>query len=217
MNRRKLPKVIMRVSDDDMSGTPAGFAATEAPSAPPAEAGTAHVIAAFGRNSDPAGGATEVAMGAAPAVDALPQPALPLTHPDAVRRRSRALRIVNRYAAYSAVGGIVPLPLVNVAGITGLIVRMVKVLADHYGVAFEKDRARAIVVGFVAGVMPSGLGSIASSTLTYLMPHSALAGLAVSSVTAAACTRSIGRIFVEHFENGATLADLHVVESVERR
>ena len=99
---------------------------------------------------------------------------------------------MDRYVVYSAVGEIVPLPLVNVASITGLIVRMVKVLSDHYGVAFEKDRARAIVVGFVAGAMPSGLGSVASSTLTYLMPHSALAGLAVSSVTAAACTRSIG-------------------------
>jgi uncharacterized protein (DUF697 family) len=210
MNRRKLPKVIMRVSDDDMSGTPAGLGA-----APLAEAGTAHVIPAFGRDSDPIGSIAETATETA-SVNTLPQPAS-LPDPAAARRRARALRIVDRYAVYSAVGGIVPLPLVNVAGITGLIVRMVKVLADHYGVAFEKDRARAIVVGFVAGVMPSGLGSIASSTLTYLMPHSALAGLAVSSVTAAACTRSIGRIFVEHFENGATLADLRVVESVETR
>jgi len=210
MNRRKLPKVIMRVSDDDMSGTPAGLGA-----APLAEASTAHVIPAFGRDSDPVGSDAATATETAPA-NTLPQPAS-LPDPAAARRRARALRIVDRYAVYSAVGGIVPLPLVNVAGITGLIVRMVKVLADHYGVAFEKDRARAIVVGFVAGVMPSGLGSIASSTLTYLMPHSALAGLAVSSVTAAACTRSIGRIFVEHFENGATLADLRVVEGVETR
>jgi hypothetical protein len=30
----------------------------------------------------------------------------------------------------------------------------------------------------------------------------------VSSVTAIACTRSIGHIFVEHFEGGATLQEL---------
>jgi hypothetical protein len=29
----------------------------------------------------------------------------------------------------------------------------------------------------------------------------------VSAVTAIACTRSIGRVFIEHFENGATLND----------
>jgi uncharacterized protein (DUF697 family) len=208
MNRKRLPKVIIRVSDDGMSGAPAGLGAAEVQPVSPGDAGTAQVIAAFGREPDLAGGgSTETATGT------LPEPKLPPTDPEASRRRSRAHRIVDRYAVYSAVGGIVPVPIVNVASITGLIVRMVKVLSDHYGVAFEKDRARAIVVGFVAGAMPSGLGSVASSTLTYLMPHSALAGLAVSSVTAAACTRSIGRIFVEHFENGATLADLRVVES----
>lgn len=211
MNKRRLPKIIIRADKDELNSAPAA-AATDAQSAPLAEASTAHVIPAFGRGSDPVGSETP----AASAANDLPQPASP-PDPDAARRRARALRIVDRYAAYSAVGGIVPLPLVNVASITGLTVRMVKVLSDHYGAPFEKDRARAIVVGFVAGVMPSGLGTIASSTLTYLMPHAAVAGLAVSSVTAAACTRSIGRIFVEHFENGATLADLHVVESVETR
>jgi uncharacterized protein (DUF697 family) len=69
------------------------------------------------------------------------------------------------------------------------------------------------VVGLVAGAMPTGLGVVASSTLIYLMPASALAGLAVSSVTAAACTRSIGRVFVEHFESGVPLDQMRVVES----
>jgi uncharacterized protein (DUF697 family) len=215
MSRRQLPKVIMRVSDDDMSGAPVGLGAPDVQSVPPTETSPAHVIAAFGRDSDPVTSGAETAPETASASSTLPQ-AASMPDPATARRRARALRIVDRYVVYSAVGGIVPLPLVNVASITGLIVRMVKVLSDHYGVAFEKDRARAIVVGFVAGAMPSGLGSVASSTLTYLMPHSALAGLAVSSVTAAACTRSIGRIFVEHFENGAALADLRVVDSVEK-
>jgi len=215
MSRRQLPKVIMRVSDDDMSGAPVGLGAPDVQSVPPTETSPAHVIAAFGRDSDPVTSGAETAPETASASSTLPQ-AASMPDPATARRRARALRIVDRYVVYSAVGGIVPLPLVNVASITGLIVRMVKVLSDHYGVAFEKDRARAIVVGFVAGAMPSGLGTVASSTLTYLMPHSALAGLAVSSVTAAACTRSIGRIFVEHFENGAALADLRVVDSVEK-
>src|SRR5262249_32001957 len=89
-----------------------------------------------------------------------------------------------------------------------VIVRMVKVLSDHYGVPFERDRARAVVVGLAAGVMPSGAAAVASSSLFLVVPGSALVGLAVSSASAAACTRSLGRIFVEHFENGATSIDL---------
>jgi uncharacterized protein (DUF697 family) len=135
----------------------------------------------------------------------------------AARRRARALKIVNRHAGYSAVGGIVPLALVNFASVTGVIVRMVKVLSDHYNVPFERDRARAIVVGLVAGAMPTGLATVTSSTLVHVVPGGTFVGLAVSSLSAAACTRSIGRVFVEHFENGATLIDFPATQRLQTR
>ena len=88
-----------------------------------------------------------------------------------------------------------------------IIVRMVKMLSDIYGVPFERDRARAIVVAMVGGAMPTGLAAVTISTLQFVVPGSAFIGLAVSSATAVACTRSIGRTFIEHFESGATLSD----------
>lgn len=124
----------------------------------------------------------------------------------AARRRSLADTIVERHAAYAAVGGVIPLPMVNIAGVTAVIVRMVKLLSALYGVPFEHDRARTLVIGLMGGTMPTGLGAVTTSTLMYVLPGSALLGLAVSSVAAAACTRGIGRVFVEHFETGA--ADL---------
>ena len=123
----------------------------------------------------------------------------------ASRRRSLANAIVERHAIYSGLGGIIPVPIANVASITAVIVRMVKVLSDLYGVPFERDRARAIVVGLMGGAMPTGLAAATTSTLMYIIPASGLIGLAVSSLAAVACTRSVGRIFVEHFENGAPL------------
>jgi uncharacterized protein (DUF697 family) len=131
---------------------------------------------------------------------------------DAARRRSLARTIVERHAYYAAVGGIIPLPIANVASITAVIVRMVKVLSDLYGVPFERDRARAIVIGMMGGAMPTGLAAVTTSTLVYIVPGSALIGLAVSSIAAVACTRGIGRVFVEHFESGATLRDLSALE-----
>jgi uncharacterized protein (DUF697 family) len=130
----------------------------------------------------------------------------------AARRRSQARAIVERHAAYAAVGGIIPLPIANVASITAVIVRMVKMLSDLYAVPFERDRARAIVIGMMGGAMPTGLAAATTSTLVYIIPGSALIGLAVSSIAAVACTRGIGRIFVEHFESGATLHDVSVHE-----
>jgi uncharacterized protein (DUF697 family) len=131
---------------------------------------------------------------------------------DAARRRSLAKAIVERHAAYAAIGGVIPVPIANVASITAVIVRMVKVLSGLYGVPFQRDRARAMVIGLMGGTVPTGLAVVTTSTLVSLIPASALIGLAVSSVTAIACTRSIGRIFIEHFESGATLHDLPPLE-----
>jgi uncharacterized protein (DUF697 family) len=129
------------------------------------------------------------------------------------KRQAQARAIVARHAAYSAVGGIVPLPVASVAGITTIIIRMVKMLSNLYGVPFERDRARAIIVGLVGGTVPTGFATVATSTLFFVVPSGALMGLVVSSFTAIACTRSIGQIFIEHFESGATLHDLSIKES----
>jgi uncharacterized protein (DUF697 family) len=129
------------------------------------------------------------------------------------KRQAQARAIVARHAAYSAVGGIVPLPVASVAGITTIIIRMVKMLSNLYGVPFERDRARAIIVGLVGGTVPTGFATVATSTLFFVVPSGALMGLVVSSFTAIACTRSIGQIFIEHFESGATLQDLTIKES----
>jgi len=129
------------------------------------------------------------------------------------KRQAQARAIVARHAAYSAVGGIVPLPVASVAGITTIIIRMVKMLSNLYGVPFERDRARAIIVGLVGGTVPTGFAAVTTSTLFFVVPSGALMGLVVSSFTAIACTRSIGQIFIEHFESGATLHDLSIKES----
>jgi uncharacterized protein (DUF697 family) len=133
------------------------------------------------------------------------QPAL--DDAESVRRRRRALAIVERHANLSAIGGVIPLPVVNVAAITAIIVRMVKSLSRLYGVPFQRNRARAVVIGLMGGVMPTGLATVATSALVYVLPGYNLLGLAVSSVTASASARSIGQMFIESFENGSTLLD----------
>jgi uncharacterized protein (DUF697 family) len=195
MNRKKLPKVIVP-TPGDAPVTPAGEVSTryEAPAS-----SEIHPPVRPPEDDAPRPGAFSATV-----VDLRPTP----RSRNDVARRARALRIVNRHACYSAVGGVVPLPFATFASVTAVIVRMVKVLADHYRVPFERDRARTIVIGLAAGVMPSGAAAVASSSLFYVVPGSALIGLVVSSASAAACTRSIGRIFIEHFENGATLNDL---------
>jgi uncharacterized protein (DUF697 family) len=137
-----------------------------------------------------------------------PGPGPAPVHQDALLRRSRAREIVERHATYAAAGGLVPLPIADVAAITAIIVRMVKLLSQHYGVPFERDRTRAIVLGLMGGAAPTGVAVVAATTFLRTVPGVNLIGLAVSSMAAAVCTRGVGRIFIEHFESGGTLLDV---------
>jgi uncharacterized protein (DUF697 family) len=222
VSKKNLPKVIRRTTDDTHPAV-GGLAAMERQGAPgrlsmsgAADGGATaldlDLDLELGRVGDviASGPAPQISS---PPVTAVPARAAPTEGADvAARRRSLARSIVERHAAYAAVGGIIPLPIANVASITAVIVRMVKMLSDLYAVPFERDRARAIVIGMMGGAMPTGLAAVTTSTLVYIVPGSALIGLAVSSIAAIACTRGIGRIFVEHFENGATLQDVSALE-----
>ena len=211
VSKKALPKAIRRMTDDtpEVIVVPGanGQHETPVPVASPTERSNDRIAANPAQASDVVC-AVPVQATSSPTPTALVRPASMGAAVDATGRRSQALKIVERHAVYAAVGGIIPVPIANVAGVTAIIVRMVKVLSDLYGTPFERDRARAIVVGFMGGAMPTGLGAVTTSTLGYIVPGSGLLGLAVSSVTAVACTRSIGRIFVEHFESGAGLHDL---------
>lgn len=131
---------------------------------------------------------------------------------DQARRHSQAIAIVERYSNFSALGGVIPVPLVNVASVTAIIVAMVRRLCRLYGVPFEQGRARALVVGLAGGAVPSTASTVTASTLVFFIPGANMLGLAVSSVTASVCARAIGRRFVDHFETGASLMDFPVVD-----
>lgn len=119
------------------------------------------------------------------------------------RRRVIAHKIVGRHRLWAAAGGLFPLAAVNVAGVTAINMRMAKVLSNLYGVPFERDRVRSIILACIGGAAPSGLAVATASTLALVAPGSALIGLAVSSFSAAALTRGIGSIFIERLEQAA--------------
>jgi uncharacterized protein (DUF697 family) len=212
MAKRKLPKAIRRHEDLEtptVAAPDVAQAAAWEPARPPAERE---------RTDDDISFRTDPVVAVAPAPAGRPARTVPVRyrppeHVNAVRRRAQALAIVERHATYSAAGGIIPVPIVNVASIMAIIVRMVRALSKLYGVPFERDRARAIVVALAGGTLPTGFAAVTTSTLYYVLPGAALLGLAVSCVTATTCTRNIGRTFVEHFERGETLDDLPVVNA----
>jgi uncharacterized protein (DUF697 family) len=200
MNKKKLPKAI-RLPDD--SGAVSGILELPEPSSLKAHE-SAEKPAINGHSDTATSEGTQLDLGSE---GTTPSRALTPVAVSRSRRRRLAEAVVERHANYSALGGVIPLPIVNFGAVTAIIVRMVKVLTNIYGVPFEHDRARAIVLGLIGGLTPTAASTLTASTLFYIVPGSNILGLAVSSVTALACARKIGAVFVEHFEKGATLSD----------
>ena len=191
MTRKPLPKAIRRPIDD-LRAIAGGAPFDQA--APPQRSALSHDAV----EPEPAlrVSSAPIANDAAPATS-------PAAQQFAAKRRAVAGKIVERHRNYAGLSGLLPLPIVTVAGITAINLRMVKQLSDLYGVPFQRDRTRALIVALIGGAVPTGLGVTTASALAFAIPGPALVGLAVSAITAGAMTRGIGLVFAEHFEAGA--------------
>jgi uncharacterized protein (DUF697 family) len=216
MTRKQLPKAINRPADNVHAFSAAIVTDEVAPEPAPRPAPT------FNRIEDElAVSSVPIANDAAPAAKAstgVRSSPSPAAKPDAssgissdlpphlaAKRRMIARRIVERHRTYAAVGGLVPVPVANIASVTAINLRMVQQLSALYQVPFQRDRARAAIVSLIGGAAPSGFGMATSSALMWIIPGGMFVGLGVSALSAGALTRAIGQVFAESFENGAQL------------
>lgn len=180
MNKKKFPKAVLRTADEMRAGPP-----------PTSKSAAADNVIEMMPKPD-----TTAAMTTPTQTEQ--------TDAAAAVRLRKAVAIVERHANLCAIGGAIPVPIANAAALTALLVRMVRSLSAHYGVPFERNRTRAVIIALMGGALPTGFATIAASAVTYILPGYNLLGLAVSSVTSAAYARSIGRLYIEHFETGST-------------
>jgi uncharacterized protein (DUF697 family) len=218
MRRKPLPKAITR-SIANLQKIAAGFAADEQGRVPPHSTqhatphGTREASAYVFDAVEPEPKVDHVSAMTEIAIDPIGQQPIgpeakaktPAADPLAGRRRALARRIVDRHKNYAAMGGLVPLPAANVASVTAVNLRMVKQLSELYGVPFQRDRTRSLIIALIAGAVPTGAGLAASSTLMWIVPGGLVWGLGAAALTAGALTRGIGLVFIESFE--ATLAE----------
>jgi uncharacterized protein (DUF697 family) len=216
MKRKPLPKAITR-SIANLQQIAAGFAADEQGRVPPhaMPEAAAPAMAFDAVEPEPKIEPVPASMSDPATNPILRQPDGPrlppksrATDPLAARRRALARRIVDRHKNYAAMGGLVPLPAANIASVTAVNLRMVKQLSELYGVPFQRDRTRSLIIALIAGAVPTGAGLAASSTLMWIIPGGLVWGLGAAALTAGALTRGIGLVFVDSFE--ADMAERNV-------
>jgi uncharacterized protein (DUF697 family) len=143
--------------------------------------------------------------------DSLQENLTPQSEPPASSLPSRqplALEIVKRHAMYAAAVGLVPIPLVNAAGVVAVELKLLRDLAKHYDLPFQRDRVKSIVSALVGGALSAEVGVGAAGVVKGApLVGGALCIVAVPAI-AGAITYAIGKVFIQHFESGGTFLDL---------
>lgn len=188
---RKLPKATAETLDDIRRRTRPSRTAPVAPVTPEADDTPPRELPPAAPN--PAKAAPSRAI--APVLEAVDATLL---------RRARAGEIVERHAAYAAVGGLLPLPFIDTLGVMAVVALMIEALAKLHGQDLGKERVKTLVASLAGGFGQAGAGVVTTAAFAKLLPGANILGMMTSSVAAAAMTRTIGRAFVLHFETGGT-------------
>lgn len=118
-----------------------------------------------------------------------------------------AREVVKKHALYAGGVGLIPVPIVNLAGVTALEVKMLYDLAHVYDIPFRQDRVKSIVSSLIGGIASTNIGYGTVGLFKSLPLIGGAMAVATLPLFASAITYAIGKVFIQHFESGGTFLD----------
>ena len=125
----------------------------------------------------------------------------------ALPRDQQAMALVKSYVPWSAGAGLVPLPVVDMAALVAVELRMLSKLSKMYDVPFMENGVKSIVSSLLGSVVSNSLSAGLGSLSKVIPVVGQILGIAVAASVYGAATYALGRVFVSHFEAGGTFLD----------
>ncbi len=116
-------------------------------------------------------------------------------------------------AAFGA--GLVPIPLADLAAMTGVQFNLVRKIASSFGVPFSQNAVKSIIGALVGGAVPAYGAPILASLAKVIPVAGSLIGIATMPTVSAAMTYAVGHVFIQHFESGGTLLTFDIEKAGE--
>ncbi len=119
-------------------------------------------------------------------------------------RLEKADDIIRNHIMYAVGGGVIPIPLVDIAAVSAIQLDMLKQLAKVYEIEFSDESGKA----YVSAIAGSSLARIGASLVKTIPGIGSLVGGISMPILSGASTYALGEVFKTHFESGGKLADI---------
>ena len=121
--------------------------------------------------------------------------------------RLKAEIVITRHVAVAATAGLIPLPIVDFAAVTGVQLTMLAQICHIYKQPFSREAATSVIASLVGGAVTGGEASslVISSKLKFIPLVGSVVSFLVTPALAGATTYGIGKVFVRHLETGGSL------------
>lgn len=124
-------------------------------------------------------------------------------------RAELASKLVDRFAVWSGVAGLIPVPVVDLVAVAGLQLQMLRRLSHIYDLPFSENRGKALISSLLGAIVPTSSGLGAAEALKAIPIIGTIISAFVTPALAAGATYAIGRVFIQHFSSGGTLLDFN--------
>ncbi len=114
-------------------------------------------------------------------------------------------RILSQHVVAAMGVSLMPIPVVDIVGLTGVQFNLLRQLAGAYQVPFLDDAVKHMILSLLGKTMLVKLGPQVLASLVKFIPGAGqTAGALALPVLAGASTYATGKVFIRHFASGGT-------------
>ena len=120
-------------------------------------------------------------------------------------KHQQALRIVRRYALFSAGAGLIPIHYLDLAAISAVQLKMLAEISKIYSVPFQENLGKEVIGSLGGFILPHAAAAGTIGSMLKAFPgFGGVAAAPLTAAFAAAYAWAMGNIFIQHFESGGT-------------
>jgi len=123
---------------------------------------------------------------------------------DFPERDVEAKKIIRNYTIATFVPSVLPMPIIDIAIISGIQLKMLHSLSRLYGVKYSKGLGKKAITSLVGSVTPVAMTPLMMSAVQVIPVIGQAAGTISLLILGGASTYAVGKVYVQHFESGGT-------------